>query len=430
MEYISKINELEDSDEPVREILGKVPSWLVRWGNMLILLFFISLIAIANLIKFPESILTSTTILSVNAPKPVVSNAGGKLVWLDAREGRHVTKGALLGFMESVGKHRQVLDLYERLNQLKSDLNEGEVNKAKWLDLKSYRDLGELQQDFQVFSQACIAYRNYLAGGLYPQKRAMLKADLEHLALLNENLKKQKSLLEQDFVLSQQTFNMSETLMEEKLISESELRNEKSRLLGKKLTLPQVEASMIANETQQNEKRKEILELDDAISKQTQLFQEALDLFRGQTEEWMKKYILTAPVDGIVAFNSFIQVNQQIQPDQLICYINPGDSHYFAEAYIPQDNFGKIAIGQEVLLRFPSYPYQEYGLVRGKIEFISHIGTEQGYLSKIALPDNLSTTADKKIQYREGLTANAEIITKDMNLIERFYYTILRLKKY
>ena len=430
MEYISKINELEDSDEPVREILGKVPSWLVRWGNMLILLFFISLIAIANLIKFPESILTSTTILSVNAPKPVVSNAGGKLVWLDAREGRHVAKGALLGFMESVGKHRQVLDLYERLNQLKSDLNEGEVNKAKWLDLRSYRDLGELQQDFQVFSQACIAYRNYLAGGLYPQKRAMLKADLAHLALLNENLKKQKSLLEQDFVLSQQTFNMSETLMEEKLISESELRNEKSRLLGKKLTLPQVEASMIANETLQNEKRKEILELDDAISKQTQLFQEALDLFRGQTEEWMKKYILTAPVDGIVAFNSFIQVNQQIQPDQLICYINPGDSHYFAEAYIPQDNFGKIAIGQEVLLRFPSYPYQEYGLVRGKIEFISHIGTEQGYLSKIALPDNLSTTADKKIQYREGLTANAEIITKDMNLIERFYYTILRLKKY
>ncbi|MCB9308240.1 MAG: HlyD family efflux transporter periplasmic adaptor subunit [Lewinellaceae bacterium] len=430
MEYISKINELEDSDEPVREILGKVPGWLVRWGNMLILLFFISLIAIANLIKFPESILTSTTILSVNAPKPVISNAGGKLVWLDAREGLHVTKGALLGFMESLGKHRQVLDLYERLNQLKSDLNEGEVNKAKWLDLKSYRDLGELQQDFQVFSQACIAYRNYLAGGLYPQKRAMLKADLAHLALLNENLKKQKSLLEQDFVLSQQTFNMSETLMEEKLISESELRNEKSRLLGKKLTLPQVEASMIANETQQNEKRKEILELDDAISKQTQLFQEALDLFRGQTEEWMKKYILTAPVDGIVAFNSFIQVNQQIQPDQLICYINPGDSHYFAEAYIPQDNFGKIAIGQEVLLRFPSYPYQEYGLVRGKIEFISHIGTEQGYLSKIALPDNLSTTADKKIQYREGLTANAEIITKDMNLIERFYYTILRLKKY
>lgn len=430
MEYISKINELEDSDEPVREILGKVPSWLVRWGNMLILLFFISLIAIANLIKFPESILTTTTILSINAPKPVVSSAGGKLIWLDAHEGQHVVKGALLGFTESVGKHRQVLDLYEQLNQLRSGLNEGTVRKVKWFDLKPYRDLGELQHDFQVFSQACITYRNYLAGGLYPQKRAMLEADLEHLALLKENLKNQKSLLEQDFVLSQQTFSMNETLLEEKLISESDLRNEKSRLLGKKITLPQVEGSIILNETQQNEKRKEILELDDIISKQTQLFQEALNLFKGQAEDWMKKFILTAPVDGIVAFNSFVQENQQLQPGQLVCYINPGDSRYFAEAYIPQENFGKIGIGQEVLLRFPSYPYQEYGLVRGKVEFISHIGTEQGYLSKIALPDNLSTTANKKIQYREGLSANAEIITKDMKLIERLYYTILRLKKY
>ena len=430
MEYISKINELEDSDEPVREILVKVPSWLVRWGNVLILLFFISLIAIANLIKFPESIFTTVTILSINAPKSVVSSVGGKLVWIDAHEGQHVTKGALLGFTESLGKHRQVLDLYEQLDQLRSELTEGEVKKVKWFDLRPYRDLGELQQDFQVFSQACITYRNYLTGGLYPEKRAMLEADLEHLALLKGNLKNQQSLLEQDVVLSQQTFSMNETLLEEKLISESDLRNEKSRLLGKKITLPQVEGSIIQNEVQQNEKRKEILELDDIISKQTQLFQEALNLFKGQAEDWMKKYILTAPVDGIVAFNSFVQENQQLQPGQLICYINSGDSRYFAEAYIPQDNFGKIGIGQEVLLRFPSYPFQEYGLVRGKIEFISHIGTEQGYLSKIALPDNLSTTANRKIQYREGLNANAEIITKDMKLIERFYYAILRLKKY
>lgn len=430
MEYLSKIHELEDSDEPIREILGKVPGWMIRWGNMLILVFFASLVVVASIVKYPESIHASASVASINAPKPVVAVAGGKLVRLDAREGQTVEQGAILGLVEGLGDHTQVQQLYKVLTILRDDLSGGRLEKLKSLDLTPYKDLGALQADFQIFVQARMAYINYLSGGLYPQKRSMLQTDLAQLGHLKDNLHTQKKLLEQDFMLSQQTFSMNETLLQEKLISALDFRNEKSKLLTKNITLPQVEASILENEAQQNEKKKEILELDHLISEQSQIFQEALNLFKGRVEDWMKKYVLTAPVGGVVVFNSFLQENQQVQTGQLLCYINPGNSRYFAETYIPQDNFGKICLGQEVLLRFPSYPYQEYGLVRGKVEFVSHIGTEQGYLSKIALPNDLSTTADKKIQYREGLSANAEIITKDLSLMERLYYTMLRMKKY
>lgn len=430
MEYLSKVHELEDSDEPIREILGKVPGWMIRWGNMLILVFFASLVVVAGIVRYPESIHASASVASINAPKPVVAVAGGKLVRLDAREGQTVEQGAILGLVEGLGDHAQVQQLYKVLTILRDDLSGGRLEKLKSLDLTPYKDLGSLQADFQTFVQARMAYVNYLSGGLYPQKRSMLQADLAQLERLKDNLHIQKKLLEQDFMLSQQTFNMNETLLQEKLISALDFRNEKSKLLTKHITLPQVEASILGNEAQQNEKKKEILELEHLISEQSQIFQEALNLFKGRVEDWMKKYVLTAPVGGVVVFNSFLQENQQVQTGQLLCYINPGNSRYFAETYIPQDNFGKICLGQEVLLRFPSYPYQEYGLVRGKVEFVSHIGTEQGYLSKIALPNDLSTTADKKIQYREGLSANAEIITKDLSLMERLYYTMLRMKKY
>ena len=80
-----------------------------------------------------------------------------------------------------------------------------------------------------------------------------------------------------------------------------------------------------------------------------------------------------------------------------------------------------------MLLKFQSYPFQEYGSVVGKVEFISHIPTDSsGYLAKIGLTNGLNTTYKKKVQYRDGLLANAEIITQDMRLLERFYYNIIR----
>ena len=132
------------------------------------------------------------------------------------------------------------------------------------------------------------------------------------------------------------------------------------------------------------------------------------------------------PIGGKVAFASFIQENQQLTANQTICFINPENSRYFVEITIPQSNFGKVAIGQQVLLKFQSYPFQEYGSVMGKIEFISHIPGEEGYLAKVVFMNGLTTTYRKQIQYRDGLLANAEIVTKDMRLLERFYYNIVR----
>ena len=83
-------------------------------------------------------------------------------------------------------------------------------------------------------------------------------------------------------------------------------------------------------------------------------------------------------------------------------------------------------MGEQVLLKFASYPFQEYGAVKGKIAFISHITTDSGYLAKVVLTDGLNTNYKKQIQYRDGLVAQGEIITKDLRLLQRFYYGIVK----
>lgn len=139
-----------------------------------------------------------------------------------------------------------------------------------------------------------------------------------------------------------------------------------------------------------------------------------------------KKYLFVAPIDGKISFSETIQENQQMRAGQQICFINPGNSNYYAEMYIPQVNFGKVRNGADVLLKFPAYPFQEFGNLQGKINFISRMPTDSGYLVKIVLPNGLTTNYKRNIQYRDGLNADAEIITKTMRQLERFYYNIVR----
>jgi len=249
----------------------------------------------------------------------------------------------------------------------------------------------------------------------------MLNNDMVYLQKLHSTLLQQQSLMQQDVSLADTTFKAHEVLRKEKVISAMDYRNEKSKLLAKEISLPQISSSIISNEGMQNEKLKEITELENQIQQQKGIFIQALNTFKSHVEDWKKKYLLIAPVDGTVSFSSFLQENQQLRMGQVICFINPGNSNYYVEALIPQYNFGKIKTGQEVQLKFQAYPYQEFGSVKGKIEFISNIPSDSGYLAKLALPRGLVTNYQKSIQYRTGLSLQADIITDKRRLLERFF---------
>jgi hypothetical protein len=48
-----------------------------------------------------------------------------------------------------------------------------------------------------------------------------------------------------------------------------------------------------------------------------------------------------------------------------------------------QYNFGEIPLGQPILLKFQAYPFEQYGVVNGKIEYINKSPSDSGYLVKV-----------------------------------------------
>jgi len=415
--------------EAVNEIISNKPSFLVRFGIMFFFLILCLVGVACWFIKYPDIIQASSKLTSINPPKPIIAITIGKLIKLSVRENEAVKSNQILGYIESTAKHSEVLKLSANIDTIQSLLENNKAEQIQNQLSKSSPQLGELQSSFQTFSIAYLTFKNYLSNGFYSHKKNMLATDMANLKKLHNNLAQQKELNEQDLTLSQKTFDANQSLKDDNVISAFDYRNEKSKLINKKLTLPQITNAIISNDASQNEKQKEIAELENTIAQQKSIFQQALNTFKSQVEDWKKKYLLIAPIDGKVAFATFIEENQQLQVNQTICYINPENSQYYAQIVIPQSNFGKVAIGQNVLLKFPSYPFQEYGSVKGKIEFISHIPTDSGYLAKVVLTDGLNTNYKKQIQYRDGLLAQGEIITKDMRLLQRFYFNIVKQVK-
>lgn len=94
------------------------------------------------------------------------------------------------------------------------------------------------------------------------------------------------------------------------------------------MSLPQMQYSIINNESSQNEKLKEIAKLENQILQQKNLFTQAVNTLISQIEEWKKKYLIISPTDGVVNFSTFIQENQQLKQDQTLAFINPDNSSF------------------------------------------------------------------------------------------------------
>jgi HlyD family secretion protein len=412
-------DEIKLLSNEVQEIISYRPIWILRNGITLFLIIISCLIASTFFISYPDVVHANAILTSINAPKEVKTKTDGKLIKLYAAEGRYVKQNELLGFMESRANHVEVMALSKTIDDLQLLMNRGSAEIVTGYLLEPYQSLGEAQQAYQSFTQGFILFKQYLHNGYYLKKKTMLQNDMVYLQRLHTNLLQQKEMQVEDLGLAKETFDANQTLKEDKVISPLDYRNEKSKYIGKALTIPQISSAIISNESSQHEKEKEILQLENEIVQQKEIFTQALNTLKAQLDEWKTKYLLVAPIEGKIAFAGFVEENQQLKNNQTVCFINAENTQYFVEINIPQQNFGKIRQGQKVLLKLPSYPFKEFGSITGKLEFISNIPTDSGYLAKVLLPNGLQTNYKILVQYHEGLSAQAEIITEDLKLSDR-----------
>ncbi len=415
--------------DDMQDIITTVPSWILRWGITLFFAILVLIVSLSTFIRYPDVVNASLTISSPNSPKPVVSKIQGRLVKLLVKENETVSVGQPLAYMESTANHESVLRLLSNLKELqKNTLENKPANIILFNQADNTSQYGELQSAYQAFSQEYLLYKSSTVNGFDLKKRTYLQKDLADINKQEQQLNAQKRVEQKDFKLASDEYEMHKKLANEKVETPAELRQEESKYLAKQSPLIQTESAIITSNNNYSAKQKEILELDNQIDQERLKFIQALNSLISQAEDWKSKYILIASQNGKLTFANIVQENEVLNANQEVFYINPGNEQFFGEMSIPQNSMGKVKEGQQVLIKLRSYPFEEYGMLKGRIEFISDVPYKDSvFMSRVDF--KIRTTSDMKrpINLKQGMMADAEIVTQDATIFQRISRNIIKV---
>ncbi len=412
--------------EDLQEIIAKPPSWLLKRGISLILGIVLLMLGLSIFIRFPEIVGSAVKFNSINAPKAIMSRNNGTLVKILVGDGEWVKPGTELAYLESTADHGQVTTLLERLQNLKKVKNES-YNLESLID-PAKLNLGELQAGYQNFYLAYLNYRAASEDGIYQKRKGALVKELTNLARQYEKATQSFKLQQQQLKLAEEEFEKYELLAQKKIISPSELREKEALLLAKRQTIPQIENNLIGYEGNMLAKNRELTDLSNQIDEERKKFVQALNSFISEAETWKRQFILTSPVNGKLIYGSFLQENQQVKMDQPLFYVNPNNEQYYGELLLPQVVSAKVKKEQKVLIKVRSYPYQDYGYLNGKIDYISDIPMQDSvFFAKVSL---IRSVTDSLIILKPGIFGDAEIITEDKSIFNRIWDNLTKNLKF
>lgn len=406
--------------DEIHEVISYRPHWIVRKGNAIFLLVAFLMLALTGIIKYPDIITTTARLSTVNPPKLVNAKAEGKLENLFVENEKMVYKGQHLGSIASTAEYQEVMKLKKWVNQTIAATQDKGYDYLVSNNLPVFTGLGELQTQYQQFQNQLEITKQTLASGYFQRKKNTLQKDLQYLSALKNNTARQKTLQKQDRQLQQKEYEAYEKLAKEKVIAPLELNQYKSKLIANKQSLEQLNSQITNSNISTLSKQKEILDLQKQVTDQQQLFLSTLLELKSGIEKWVQQYVLVAPENGKLLFASSLQENEWIRNGQGLFYIQPVQTTFYVEMMAGQTGIGKIKTGQQVMIKVEGYPSNEFGYLSATVNYISNIPSRtDSFLLKATLPKGLQTNYGKTIFFRNGLVAQAEIITDNRKLFDR-----------
>ena len=426
-----KLDEVELRSDGVQDILAEPPHWMFRWGNVVILGIILMILLMSYFIKYPEFVPATIVVTSQNPPEKLQFRTDSKIEKIFIRDNQEVKKDEILMVLQSTANYRDVL-------QLKKITDAATNNQLASfpLDKISAFKLGEVQSDYNNFAKAFQDEKLFTR--LKPYAPENLATDQNILANKSRiiTLKRQKTFELAKYDLVKKNYQRAQQLLNQKVISAFEFESEKIKFLQAQQSLEDLEISL-------SQTKEAISNLDKTKSGTTinaekdkiNFASQTLQLFeqlRRSLRAWEQNYLVVSSIDGIASFQQFWGENQFVKRGEPILSILPLDKKaLIGKMLVPSANSGKIAKGEKVLIKLDNYRFQEYGVVEGRVQNISFTPDEKGnYYVDVTLPNGLKTSYKKVLPFDKELKGNAEIVTQDLRLIERFFYQIRKLTGY
>ena len=403
------------------DMIGRIPSWIIRWGTFLVLVIFAVLILATFIFRYPDIISARITVTTENPPAAIVARTTAKIALLRITDKSLVEKGELLAVLQNPADYNQILSLYSCIDSFFARQATGVTNIVA---CGNYYSLGEVQSEYAQFTKALKDYRNFLALDYHAHKIILLQKEVKKYEEYMEQLNRQKLIMQREVELAGKQFVRDSEMYRKGVIPEAEYEKAQSVYLQKKYNFENAGVELSKTKIQLSESEQAILEFhlqkkseEERLSNNSMV---AAQQLKGKLDIWSQQYLLRSPVGGKISFHQVWSINQEVkEKDRVFTVIPEGIPRMIGKLSLALIRSGKVKKGEQVNIRFDNFPYMEYGMVRGRIESISQVPMDNMYNVEVSLPDSLRTNYGNLIPFQQEMQGNAEIITQDARLIER-----------
>jgi len=313
-----------------------------------------------------------------------------------------------------------------------------DVKKAS-LDLEQERlhALFESREpDFSLFSEKFpILTKKQII--IYKGQKHTLESELKvidkRISLKKHELERQKNQaksIQRELKLLKEQVSIRQKLARQKIVSRTELISSQSNLASAESEYRTIQDGVFIAESALEEAQ--LLRLE-----ATAQFLEELELKAGgvasQLAEVNQRLIeidkkslqlsIYAPISGIIKSLTVNNINEVVEPGQVILQIVPVDDEMIIEARIVPEDIGRINIGQQVNVKFDSYDPARYGTVKGQVSQISastYLDEKQQpyYRAEISLEKNYVGNVSSKMKIIPGMLVQADVKTGSKSILD------------
>jgi len=143
---------------------------------------------------------------------------------------------------------------------------------------------------------------------------------------------------------------------------------------------------------------------------------------------------IRSPYEGVIISMDQRSVGTFVQQGQVLCQLAPKDSKPRARMTINEVGLPKLTVTQRVRYFFEAYPYQRYGTVTGKLDWISPSAVTTSDGSRFTALGSLDrydifSRAGKILPLRVGMRGDAHIIVGSRTMFEYAFEPIRQLRE-
>ena len=420
----SKRSSIEIRSTEVQEILGGIPSGIVRYGILIFIFVLILIVVFSFVFRYPDIIQSKIVVTTENPPATLVARSTGKIEELFVADNQKVNAGQIIALIQNPSDYTDVLKLKMMMDT--AQLVFDEVGFEKRFPFDKNLQLGSLQEYYSQFLTKYDEFVVFVDLDYYPKMNASLKKQLEMARILYDRLWEQKNAVEEEYKIKLRNYERQKTLIARGVISSTDLESAESEMLSKKSAFDGMRSTLAEKQIDMNKLEQEIIENDKLYYDQRNKYRsdllEAFNNLKSEISNWELTYLMRSPIAGVVTFNKFWSENQNVtQGDKAFTIVPENVGQLVGKVELPVRGSGKVKPGLDVNVKFDNYPYMEYGLVRGKVKNVSLVPDDNFYMVEVEFPNGLVTNYNNNLELQNHLMGQSEIITENLKLIQRIF---------